>query len=69
MNSHQRRIFKRDRQRKRDENLILLICEKSKDDPNFDDDKLKWLLFHVDMTAFVKLGHPISSFVYTKEAA
>lgn len=48
-------------------NLILLICQKCKDDPTFDDEKLKWLLFHCDMKSFVETGKSITGDTYTKE--
>lgn len=37
------------------------------DDPNFDEDKLKFLLFKIDMEAFVKFGETITGATYIKE--
>lgn len=48
-------------------NMILLICQKCKDDPSFDEDKLKWLLFHCDMKSFIETGRTITGATYVKE--
>ena len=46
--------------------LILYICEKSKDDPNFDMDKLNWLLYNIDFEAYKKFGKSITGSVYIR---
>ncbi len=47
-------------------NLILYTCEKSKDDPHFDDEKLAGLLWQIDMSAFVQTGKSITGATYIK---
>lgn len=46
--------------------LILLVCDKSKDDPHFDLEKLKWLLFYIDMESFRETGKTVTGCTYIK---
>lgn len=46
--------------------LILYLCDKCKDDPNFDPGKLQWLLFHIDMEAYRRTGTSVTGCTYIK---
>ena len=46
--------------------MILYVCARSMDDPNFDTEKLKWILWHVDTAQFVKYGKSITGGTYEK---
>lgn len=48
-------------------NLILYLCDKCKGDPNFDLEKLKWLLFSIDIEAFRRTGRSVTGCTYIKE--
>jgi hypothetical protein len=47
--------------------LILLICRKCADDPTFDEEKLKMLLYQCDFRSFAELGRAITGAVYVRE--
>ena len=53
--------------RKKLKELILLICKECADDPSFDEDKLKLLLFLCDFQAYGKLGKAITGAEYIRE--
>lgn len=47
--------------------LILYVCKKLEDDPNFDEEKLKAVLFFTDFTAYRRFGKSITGQEYIKE--
>lgn len=47
--------------------MVLYICRQCEDDPYFDEEKLKAIMFRVDFTAYLELGHSISGLTYWKE--
>lgn len=48
--------------------LILYICQKCKDDPTFDEEKLKFLLYNIDFRAYAKFGKSITGERYIRES-
>lgn len=50
------------------EELMLYIAQQSKDDPDFDDDKMKAILFLSDFRAYAELGQSITDSTYIKES-
>lgn len=46
---------------------ILLVCEKSSNDPNFDLEKLKTIIFQVDKLAYLRTEKTITGSVYIAE--
>lgn len=47
--------------------LILHICEKSINDPQFNMKKLKEIIFQVDRLAYLRTGKTITGSAYVKE--
>lgn len=47
--------------------LILYVCKKLKDDPGFNEEKLKGILFQCDFTAYRRFGKSITGQEYIKE--
>lgn len=47
--------------------LILYLCDKCKDDPTFDLEKLQWLLFHIDMESYRRTGASVTGCTYIKQ--
>jgi hypothetical protein len=52
--------------RRRFEELVLYIAERTKDDPDFGTTKLAKTLFYSDMEAYRRLGEPITAATYYK---
>lgn len=52
---------------KRLRELILYIVQQSEDDPHFDTEKLKLILYHIDMRAYRDTGESITGSIYIKE--
>jgi hypothetical protein len=52
--------------RRRFEELVLYIAERTKDDPDFGTTKLAKTLFYSDMEAYRRLGEPITTATYYK---
>lgn len=46
---------------------MLLLCHFSKDDPNFDEWKLKELMWQCELKCFLETGETITGCAYFKE--
>lgn len=47
--------------------LILYIAKQCEDDPNFDMEKLKFLLYKIDTSSYIATGESITGSIYIKE--